>query len=116
VSKLVRKGGQVEATIYVDGIFEHHRLARSGSIQENNTLHIMDNQSRVALVRIGTPLVKDTSPPVKFQFGDHLGSSNVAVDDSGNWINREEYTPYGEETCFGGFSRKRFRFTGKERD
>jgi RHS repeat-associated protein len=30
-------------------------------------------------------------------------------------IDREEYIPYGE-TSFGGFPRKRFRFTGKERD
>jgi RHS repeat-associated protein len=30
-------------------------------------------------------------------------------------INREEYTPYGE-TSFGSFAKKRYRFTGKERD
>ena len=30
-------------------------------------------------------------------------------------MNREEYTPYGE-TSFGSFARKRYRFTGKERD
>jgi RHS repeat-associated protein len=37
------------------------------------------------------------------------------VDEVGNWVNREEYTPYGE-TSFGSFARKRYRFTGKERD
>ena len=37
------------------------------------------------------------------------------IDDTGNWVNREEYTPYGE-TSFGSFARKRYRFTGKERD
>ena len=30
-------------------------------------------------------------------------------------VNREEFTPYGE-TSFGSFARKRYRFTGKERD
>lgn len=30
-------------------------------------------------------------------------------------MNREEFTPYGESS-FGGFARKRYRFTGKERD
>jgi RHS repeat-associated protein len=30
-------------------------------------------------------------------------------------MNREEYTPYGM-TSFGSFARKRYRFTGKERD
>ncbi|MGH8613064.1 MAG: RHS repeat-associated core domain-containing protein [Gammaproteobacteria bacterium] len=37
------------------------------------------------------------------------------MDDSGNLINRGEYTPYGE-TSFGSFARKRYRFAGKERD
>ena len=31
------------------------------------------------------------------------------------FVNREEFTPYGEP-CFGGFARKRYRFTGQERD
>jgi RHS repeat-associated protein len=37
------------------------------------------------------------------------------IDSTGNLVNREEYTPYGE-TSFGSFARKRYRFTGKERD
>jgi RHS repeat-associated protein len=74
----------------------------------------MDDQSRIALVRVGNP-PDDTTPAVKFHLGDHLGSSNVVIDEAGNWVNREEYTPYGE-TSFGSFARKRYRFTGKERD
>jgi RHS repeat-associated protein len=37
------------------------------------------------------------------------------IDASGGLVNQEEYTPYGE-TSFGSFSRKRYRFTGKEKD
>ena len=51
----------------------------------------------------------------QYHLGDHLGSSNVVVDGAGALVNREEYTPYGE-TSFGSFARKRYRFTGKERD
>jgi RHS repeat-associated protein len=116
VKKLVRKqGGQVEVTVYVDGVFEHQRVIATGTTQENNTLHVMDNQSRIAQVRIGKPFSDDTTPAVKYHLGDHLGSSNVAIDETGSWVNREEYTPYGE-TSFGSFARKRYRFTGKERD
>jgi RHS repeat-associated protein len=116
VKKLVRKqGGQVEVTVYIDGIFEFQRAARGAVIEENNTLHVMDNQSRLALVRVGQPFAGDLTPAVKYQLGDHLGSSNVVIDDSGNLVNREECTPYGE-TSFGTFARKRYRFTGKERD
>jgi RHS repeat-associated protein len=52
---------------------------------------------------------------VQYQLGDHLGSSNVVVNADGSWINREEFTPYGE-TSFGMYAGKRYRFTGKERD
>jgi RHS repeat-associated protein len=150
VTKLVRKqGGAYEVTVYIDGLFEHHRLvdlpgqkhagqkqathpqkgeappgrpakpkpnpSEPGQMLENNTLHVMDNQSRIALLRVGQPFDKDTTPAVKYHLGDHLGSSNVVIDASGGWINREEFTPYGE-TRFGSFARKRYRFTGKERD
>jgi RHS repeat-associated protein len=116
VKKLVRKqGGRVEVTVYIDGIFEYQRIVRGGVVEENNTLHVMDNQSRIALVRIGNPFANDTTPAVKYHLGDHLGSSNLVIDSSGNLVNREEYTPYGE-TSFGSFARKRYRFTGKERD
>jgi RHS repeat-associated protein len=116
VKKLVRKQrGLVEFTIYVDGIFEYQRLVRGSITQENNTLHVMDDQSRLALVRVGLPFPDDTTPAVKFHLGDHLGSSNLVLDDRSTLVNREEYTPYGE-TSFGSFSKKRYRFTGKERD
>src|SRR5262249_47994094 len=117
VKKLIRKqGGTVEITAYIDGLFEHQSVVHGASRQENNTLHIMDNQSRIALVRIGTAFVGDFTPPVKYQIEDNLGSSNVVVGGSeptsSDFINREEYTPYGE-TTFGSFARKRYRFARK---
>jgi RHS repeat-associated protein len=113
--KLVRKKGQVEVTVYIDGVFEHHRIAKASASQENNTLHVMDDQSRVAQMRVGSAFSGDTTPAVKYHLGDHLGSSNVVIDAAGSWINHEEYTPYGE-TSFGSFARKRYRYTGKDRD
>ncbi|NMF84102.1 RHS repeat-associated core domain-containing protein [Nodosilinea sp. P-1105] len=110
-----RQGGIVDVTVYVDGMFEHHRKITVGETQENNTLHVMDDASRIALVRVGEAFPEDRTPAVKYHLGDHLGSSNVVVDQDGNWIDREEFTPYGE-TSFGRFKQKRYRFTGKERD
>ncbi len=116
VKKLVRKqGGQLEVTVYIDGIFEHHRRVQGSATQENNSLHVLDNQSRIALVRVGDPFSDDSTPAVKYHLGDHLGSSHLVIGSSGGWTNREEYTPYGE-TSFGSFARKRYRFTGKEKD
>jgi RHS repeat-associated protein len=37
------------------------------------------------------------------------------LDNTGSWVNREEYFPYGE-TSLGSYGRKRYRSTGKERD
>jgi RHS repeat-associated protein len=115
VKKLVRKSGQTEVTVYIEGIFEHQRVIKAGGVQENNSLHVMDNQNRISVVRVGAPFPNDATPAVTYHLGDHLGSSNLVIDAAGSWTNREEYTPYGE-TSFGGFARKRYRFTGKERD
>ncbi len=115
VKKLVRmQGGDFRVTTYIDGILEHDRGA--GSTQEENyTLHVMDGVKRIATTRVGAPLDGDPTPPVKYQLGDHLGSSHVLVGNNGGLIQREEYRPYGE-TSFGSFGKKRYRFTGKERD
>ena len=123
IKKLVRRQtGEVETTTYIDGSFEHHRWSKPGQRAiENNTLHVMDNQSRIAMVRVGDAFPGDGAPniPVKYYLGDHLGSGNIVIGGAtttgGTFINREEYFPYGE-TSFGSFGRKRYRFTGKERD
>jgi RHS repeat-associated protein len=116
VKKLVRKGAnQIEVTVYVDGVFEHHRQVQGSTTRENNSLQVMDDQSRIALVRVGAAFPDDSTPAVKYHLGDHLGSSHVVISADGRLMNREEMTPYGE-TSFGSFGRKRYRFTGKERD
>ena len=114
VKKLVRnQTGQVEVNVYIDGIFENHR--RSYEVPANNTLQVMDDQTRLATVRVGKPLSDDSLPAVRFHIGDHLNNSKIIVDDHGFILNKEEYSPYGE-TSFGSFGRKRYRFSGKERD
>ena len=112
--------GQVNASTYIDGIFEMHRFTSASEDNSNNTLHVMDDQSRIAMVRVGQALDdRDASPQVQYHLGDHLGSSHVVVGGDGvtahAFINREEYFPYGE-TSFGSFGRKRYRYSGKERD
>lgn len=116
VKKVARKqGGWIEITNYVDSLFEHHRWASGTQTGENNTVHVMDDMHRIAQVRVGAAHPDDKGPAVQFQLSDHLGSSNVVVDLAGAMVNREEFTPYGE-TSFGSFVKKRYRFTGKERD
>jgi RHS repeat-associated protein len=86
---------------------------------ENNHLQVMDNQSRIAMVRVGPAHHQEAAPPMQYHLGDHLGSSALVIGgpDAGGrtFINREEFTPYGESS-FGSFGRKRYRHNGKERD
>lgn len=122
VKKWVRRGGSAndeESTIYIGGIFECHRWSDSGVVKENNHLQVMDNRSRVAMQRIGPAHHEVSAPKVQYQLGDHLGCSSLVMGGSdatgAAFLNREEYSPFGE-TSFGSFGRKRYRFSGKERD
>jgi RHS repeat-associated protein len=122
--KLVRRqDGSLAVTVYVDGLFEHHmRVSPGGARRENNTLHVMDDASRVARIRVGQGFAdqgrgfgQDASPALVYELADHLGSTTLSLDEAGAWVNREEFTPYGE-TSFGGYARKRYQFAGMERD
>ena len=118
--KLVVSGNGYRTTTYIGAAFEHHveheTLASTDS-SENCSLHLMDDKSRVAIVRVGPAFDDDGAPeyPVQYHLGDHLGSSAVVVSGDGQAINREEFFPYGE-TSFGGYGKKRYRFAGQERD
>ncbi len=119
VKKVVDKTDRTDVTVYIDGVFEFRRRSfESGGRdpRSNNTLHVKADDRRVALARVGDPLdPSDSTPAVRYHHGDHLDSSTLVVDDAGNWVNYEEFSPFGE-TTFGGYARKRYRFTGKERD
>jgi RHS repeat-associated protein len=104
-----------QTAVYIDAIVEHHVY----DTEENTSIHLMDNQRRLAIIRVGQALNGDTGAAVQYHLADHLDSSTLVLggDDStaGTFQNREEFFPYGE-TSFGSFARKRYRFSGKERD
>jgi len=116
VLKVTRnQGGALRVTAYIDGLFERLILSGAGATTEHDTLHVFEATTRVALTRVGAPAPGDTTPPVLYQLADHLGSSEVVLDTTGALISREEFLPYGQ-TSFGGFAKKRYRYTGKERE
>ena len=126
VRKLTERqnGSRKAERIYLGG-FEIYREFKGNGIDialERVTLHIMDDKQRIALVETLTQ-GKDGSPPqlIRYQFGNHLGSASLELDDQGNVISYEEYTPYGS-TSYQAVDQsikaaaKRYRYTGKERD
>ena len=57
---------------------------------------------------------------IRYQFGNHLGSASLELDEQAQLISYEEYHPYGSTAFQAGRSQtetpKRYRYTGKERD
>ena len=107
--------------IYLGG-FEVYREYNGGGAAvklERETLHMMDDKQRIALVETRV----DTASPeqlIRYQFGNHLGSASLELDDRARIISYEEHYPYGGASYQAVRSKteapKRYRFTGKERD
>jgi len=112
VKKIVKKNGTVTSTAYIGDAFEYH----TEDDKTNNTVHLIDDQSRITLVRVGDAFdANDDSPTIQYQLGDHLRNVHVVAEADGQKHSVEEHYPYGG-TSFGSFEKKRYRFTGKERD
>jgi RHS repeat-associated protein len=118
----------IEERIYLGGfeIFRRHlgQIGPNTAILERETLHIMDDRQRIALVETGTLDTKgaDKAPAqlIRYQFGNHLGSAVLELDDVSQIISYEEYSAYGSTTYQAVANSvdapKRYRFSGKERD
>ena len=113
--------------IYVGGFETYREYAGDGEALklERQTLHIVDDKERIALVETKTfdseTPVETPSPLIRYQLANHLGSSALELDEAAAIISYEEYYPFGGTSYQGGrsaveVSRKRYRYTGKERD
>ena len=114
-------GGQLkDERIYLGG-FEIYRKNGVNPLARE-TLHVMDDKQRLALVEIRTQGNQPGVPAqlTRYQFGNHLGSASLELDDQAHIISNEEYTPYGSTSYQAVRSQtdtpKRYRYTGKERD
>ena len=88
---------------------------------ERETLHILDGNRRIALVETRAQGIDEApSRLVRYQFGNHLGSASLELDEEARVISYEEYYPYGSTSYQAVRSQtetpKRYRYSGKERD
>ncbi|MEQ1506610.1 MAG: RHS repeat-associated core domain-containing protein [Myxococcota bacterium] len=125
VRKRVDKGGVQEERIYVGGYEVWRKRTGSRLQEERQTLHVMDDQLRIALVETLTvtngSAVPNPTPRQRYQLGDHLGTATLEVDELGALIGYEEYHPHGSTSWWASasdpeVSAKRYRYTGRERD
>lgn len=123
-----KAAGLTEERIYLGGfeIFRMHDgpIGTNTATLERETLHVMDDKQRIALVETRTldAANGDKAPRqlIRYQFGNHLGSASLELDEQGQITSYEEYAPYGSSTyqAVRGQTQtaKRYRYTGKERD
>jgi RHS repeat-associated protein len=105
---------------YLNGFEIYRRLGVSPLTRE--TLHVSAAGQRIALVETRThgsePGV--SAQTVRFQFGNHLGSATLELDEEAQIVSYEEYTPFGSTSLQAVRSQtetpKRYRFSGQERD
>jgi RHS repeat-associated protein len=93
--------------------------------QERETLHVADDTGRICLVETltvdgGTPVATPANVG-RYQYGNHLGTVALELDDGAEVISYEEFHPYGSSAYRAAdssveVSAKRYRYTGKERD
>lgn len=127
VRKVYDHGGFIEERIYLGSLEIYRKRDRvTGAITlARETLHIMSDSARVAMVETKTV---DTSIPAftpsrrdRYQLANHLRSSHLELDAGASVITYEEYFPYGGTAFHAGLgttdvSAKRFRYCGNERD
>jgi RHS repeat-associated protein len=113
--------------IYLGGFELYREYGSNGSAVtlERETLHIMDDKRRIALVETKTVDVGAFAGTVpdsltRYQFSNHLGSASLEVDQQAKIISYEEYFPYGSTSYQAVRNKtetpKRYRYTAKERD
>jgi RHS repeat-associated protein len=123
VRKVIEKtGGLREERIYL-GALEIYRKREQGTVAlERQTLHVMDDQQRIAMVETRTK-GQDAAPEQlqRYQYSNHLQTAGLELDEKAQVISYEEYHPFGT-TAYQAVNKdlkalaKRYRHTGKERD
>lgn len=88
---------------------------------ERESLSLMGADGRLALIETRTVGI-DGSPQriIRYQYNNNIGSATLELDQEGQIISYEEYTPYGNTSYQASSSQvdvpKRYRYSGKERD
>lgn len=120
--------GLVEERLYLGGseIFRRHGgpIGPDTATLERETLHVMDDRQRIAVVETRTLDTGGGDPAprqlIRVQCGNHQGSAALELDEAARIITYEEFTPYGSTAYQAVRSKtetpKRYRYTGKERD
>ncbi len=125
VRKVVRLGANTHDRVYL-GAWELYDKAISGTQDTvRETLHVFDDRQRLAMVETLTVTngntVPSPTPRYRYQLDNHLGTACLELDDAAAVITYEEYHPFGTTSWHAEkstiqVSKKRYRYTGMEKD
>ncbi len=127
VRKVIKtqNGARKHERIYLHGFEVYREFESDGNTVKlkRESLHITDDKQRIALVETRTQGAEPAVPAqlIRYQFGNHLSSASLELDQGAALISYEEYHPYGVTSFQTGrsaaeVSLKRYRCTGMERD
>ncbi len=128
VRKVIHRqnGTKQKERIYLGGFEIYREYDGSGGATpklERETLHVMDDKQRIALVETRTQGNEPRVPRqlVRYQFSNHLGSAILELNELAGVVSYEEYHPYGTSSYQAvrtdiEVPAKRYRYTGKERN
>lgn len=121
---IARTDGSIKERIYL-GSLEIYRQKDAGGniILERETLHVLDDHQRIAMVDTPTivPTGNTETSLIRYNYSNHLGTACLELDDEAATISYEEYFPFGATSFYTvdatrEIPAKRYRYTGKERD
>ena len=122
--RIERIGGNVEERIQLDGFEWFRRWVGGVVVEEIETLHLFVSEISILLVDDvlkAPPGSAGVQTLYRYQYCDHAASVSAELDETAQVISREEYHPYGTSAYRAANSaveapKKRYRYTGMERD
>jgi RHS repeat-associated protein len=123
--RIERQNGALEERLYLGGMELYRRHSPSGEMLEHiESHHLFVDDQRVLLVddvietdnsRLGTGVL------LRYQYGNHLGSVGLELDELAAIVSHEEFHPYGASafhvtSASTRSTAKRYKHTGMERD
>ncbi len=118
-----QNGSRKSERIYLAGFELYREFDGSGEtvVLERQTVHVMDDRQRVALVETRTHGVDAALGELtRYQLGNHLGSVSLELNAGAEIVSYEEYTAYGSTSYQAVRSQtetpKRYRYSAMERD
>src|ERR1051326_2164556 len=95
VRKVVQKGNIREERLYLGNFERFRRYSGSTLVLERETVHVVDDTRRIAMVDIPTVKPSDSQEIqlIRYQYTNHLDTACLEVDDAARIISYEEYYP-----------------------